>query len=151
VCEPQNDSVSFLVSFDNMPSTIEADETIRVGHETFVGSKSPITEYGVFFEDDGETGYFYGLDTSRKEGKQILDALHIYNVCSVIDREKPSRMQIAWSEDGLKAALYINGYAHAVFDFADKRGYSRSNFPSPNKEWTTFGKEWSDTVLESFQ
>ena len=103
-----------------MPSTIEAEETIWIGHETLVASKSPITEYGVFFEDDGETGYFYGLDTSRKEGKQILDALHIYNVRSVIDREKPSRMQIAWSEDGLKAALYINGYAHAVFDFADK-------------------------------
>ncbi|HJY28378.1 MAG TPA: DUF2251 domain-containing protein [Pyrinomonadaceae bacterium] len=133
-----------------MPATIEAEETIRVGHETLVVSTSPITEYGVVFEDDGETGYFYGLDTSRNEGKQILDALHIYNVRSVIDKEKPSQVQIAWSEDGLKAALYINGYPHAVFDFAGKRGYCRSNFPSPNEEWTTFGKEWSDAVLESF-
>jgi hypothetical protein len=69
-----------------MPATIEAEETIRIGHETLVASKSPITEYGVVFENDGETGYFYGLDTSHNVGKQILDVLHIYNVRSVIER-----------------------------------------------------------------
>ena len=134
-----------------MPSTIEAEETIQVGHETVVPSPSPITKYAVVFEDDGETGYFYGLDTSRNDHNQILDALNIYNVHSVIDKDKPSLIQIVWSEDGLKAALFINGYAHAVFDFAAKRGYCRSNFPPPNEEWTSFGKEWSDAVLESFQ
>lgn len=134
-----------------MPSTIEAEETVQVGQKTLLASNSPITKYSVFFEDDGETGYFYGLDTSRNEGNQILDALHIYNVRSVIDKEQPSRVQVLWSDDGLKAGLYINGYAHAVFDFAAKRGYCRSNFPAPNKEWTSFGKEWSDAVLESFQ
>lgn len=59
----------------------------------------------------GRLATFYGLDTSRSEGKQILDALHIYNVRSVIDKEKPSRVQIVWSEDRFKAALFINGYA----------------------------------------
>ena len=72
------------------------------------------------------------------------------NVGWVIDKEKPSRLQVLWTEDGLKAALYINSYAHAVFDFAARRGYCRSNFPTPNEEWTSFGKEWSDAVLESF-
>jgi len=133
-----------------MPSTIEAEETFLVGDETFVGSKSPTTQYAVFFEDDGDTGYFYGLDTSI-ETNQILDALHIYNVAAVVDKEKPSVAQIEWSEDGLKAALFINGYAHAVIDFADKRAYCRTNFPLPEEKWTSFGHEWSDTALESFR
>ena len=143
--------LGYLPGLEGMLSMIEAEETIQVGHETVVPSKSPITQYGVVFEDDGETGYFYGLDTTRNEHNQILDALHIYNVRSVIDKEKPSLVQVVWSEDGLKAALYINGYAHAVFDFAAKRGYCRSNFPAPNEEWTSFGKEWSDAALETFE
>jgi hypothetical protein len=134
-----------------MPFTVEAEETIQVGHETFVGSRSTVTSYGVFFEDDADTGYFYGLDTSLNEGSQILDALHIYNVRSVIDRGKPSVVQIVWSEDGLKAALYINDYPHAVFDFAARRGYCRTNFPRPNERWTSFEKEWSDAALDSFR
>lgn len=93
-----------------MPSTIEAEETFLVGEETFVGCKSPTSQYGAFFEDDGDTGYFYGLDTSV-EGNQIRDALHIYNVASVVDKGKPSLVQIEWSEDGMKAAFFINGYA----------------------------------------
>ena len=134
-----------------MPYTLEAEEPIQVGHETFVGSNSPVTNYGVVFEDDGETGYFYGLDTSLNEGDQILDALRIYNVRSVIDKEKPSLVQLVWSEDGLKAALYINDYPHAVFDFAARRGYCRTNFPRPNEKWTSFDKEWSDAALDSFR
>jgi hypothetical protein len=134
-----------------MPSTLEAEETIQVGHETLVSCNSPVTNFGVFFEDDGETGYFYGLDTLLNEGDQILDALHIYNVRSVVDKEKPSLVQIVWSEDGLKAALYINDYPHAVFDFAARRGYCRTNFPSPNEKWTNFDKEWSDAAIDSFR
>ncbi|HEV8485808.1 MAG TPA: DUF2251 domain-containing protein [Blastocatellia bacterium] len=133
-----------------MPSTIESKETFLVGKETFVGSKSPTTQYGVFFEDDGDTAYFYGLDASL-ETNQILDALHIYNVASVVDKEIPSVAQIEWSEDGLQAALFINGYAHAVFDFYGKRGYCRTNFPAPGRKWTSFGHEWSDAALESFR
>src|SRR5260221_3728612 len=116
-----------------MPSTIEAEETFTVGQETFVPSESPTSQFGVVFEDEGDTGYFYGLDLSR-ETNQIVDALHIYNVASVVDKEKPSVAQIAWSDDGLKAALFINGYAHAVFDFADKRGYCRTNLPSADQK-----------------
>jgi hypothetical protein len=62
----------FRLCSDNMPSTLEAEETIHIGQETFVGSNSPINDYGVFFEDDGETGYFYGLDTSLNEGSRFL-------------------------------------------------------------------------------
>ena len=130
--------------------SVNIGEAIRVGDETFVASDSPAAEYSVVFEDDGDTGYLYALDTSLSESR-ILDALHIYNVANVVDKDKPSLVQIEWSEDGLKAALWINGYTHAVFDFAQKRGYCRTNSLSPNRKWTSFSKEWSDAVLESFQ
>jgi hypothetical protein len=133
-----------------MSATLGAEQIFLVGEETFVSSKSPATNFGVFFEDDGDTGYFYGMDMSR-ETDQILDALHIYNVAWVVDKNKPSTARIEWSGDGSKAALFINGYAHAVFDFADKRGYCRTNFPSPETKWTSFGHEWSDSALEWFQ
>jgi hypothetical protein len=133
-----------------MSSTIGAEEQFLVGKDAYVSSKSPTTAYGAFFEDDGDTGYFYGMDLSR-EANQVLDALHIYNVASVVDKEKPSVARIEWSDDGSKAALFINGYAHAVFDFSGKRGYCRTNFPSPDRKWTSFGHEWSETALEWFR
>ena len=71
-----------------MSSTIETEETIRVGEETVVTSDSPAAEYAVVFEDDGETGYLYGVDMAGKDS-QILDGLHIYNVSNVVDRDKP--------------------------------------------------------------
>ena len=132
-----------------MPTTLGAEQSFFVGEETFVSSKSPDNNYGVFFEDDGDTGYFYCMDLSR-ETNQILDAMHIYNVASVVDKHKPSTARIEWSDDGLKSALFINDYAHAVFDFAGRRGYCRTNFPSPNAKWTSFGHEWSDSALEWF-
>jgi len=132
-----------------MSITLGAEQSFLVGAETFVSSKSPSNEYGVFFEDDGDTGYFYGMDLSR-DTDQIVDALHIYNVASVVDRHKPSTARIEWSDDGLKSALFINNYAHAVFDFAGKRSYCRTNFPAPDAKWTSFGHEWSDSALVPF-
>ncbi|MGP0017489.1 MAG: DUF2251 domain-containing protein [Candidatus Sulfotelmatobacter sp.] len=59
------------------------------------------------FEDEGETDYFYALDLLRTPDK-ILDAVHIYNVANVVDRDRPSQVDIVWSEDGSKCALLIN-------------------------------------------
>jgi hypothetical protein len=133
-----------------MASTIEVEQTIRVGEKTLIECPSPTTQFAVVFEDDGETGYFYGLDDSA-EGNPILDALHIYNVDAVSDKDQPSVVQIAWTEDGMKSALFINRYPHAVFDFAAKRGYCRTNFPPPDGKWTSFGHEWSDAAIDLFQ
>lgn len=134
-----------------MNSTIEVEETIRVGKEIAISSESPTAEFAVVFEDDGVTGYFYGLDTSQES--PILDALHIYNVSDVMDKDRPSLVQIVWAEDGLKAGLWINDYPHAVFDFAAKRSYCRTNFPNATtaSEWSSFSKQWSDTALELFR
>jgi hypothetical protein len=67
----------------------------------------------VVFEDDTKTGYFYAFD--KKNG--ILDALHIYDVENVVDKNKPSIVKILWNEDLTKSFLSINNYYHAIFDF----------------------------------
>jgi len=133
-----------------MEFAIYAEEALTVGTETVVDSGSPQGRYVVVFEDDGETGYFYALDAVGEENP-ILDALHIYNVSSVADREILSTLQIVWSVDGLKAALVINRYPHAAFDFEARRGYCRTGFPPPNTDWTQHGHEWDDAVLELFK
>jgi len=133
-----------------MESAIYAEEALTVGTGTVVDSWSPQGRYAVVFEDDGETGYFYALGAVGEENP-ILDALHIYNVDSVADRERPSTLQIVWSADGLKAALVINRYPHAAFDFEARRGYCRTGFPPPNPGWTQHGHEWDDAVLELFK
>lgn len=128
---------------------IYAETEFTVGAETVLESGSPENSFMVVFEDDGDTGYLYGLDRSR-DGNPILDALHIYNVANVTDKHLPSNVKIVWSSDGNKSLLLINGYPHAAFDFVAKRAYCRTSFPPPNKKWTQYSHEWSDEVLELF-
>lgn len=135
-----------------MPARVVTESIITVGEESIVDSASPRGRYLVVFEDDGETGYFYACDTSRGEAP-VVDAMHVYNVADVLDKGIPSDVQIAWSEDGLKAALYINDYPHAVFDFMARRGYCRTNFPMPSTEWAQHhdSHEWDDAALGFFR
>ena len=97
-----------------MAVKLAAQQTIAVGTKSRVEGPSPSQPFGVVFEDDGETGYFYALDFSRQDNP-IVDALHIYNVVQVSDRHKPSQVQLVWSNDGLKAALLINNNDASVF------------------------------------
>lgn len=133
-----------------MGSEIKAEKTIRVGVKTVLNSRSPSSSYAVVFEDDGETGCFYALDASLGE-QPILDALHIYNVAAVSDRDVPSTLQIVWSTDGLKSALVINRFLHAVFNFQTCRGYCRNNFPPPSGNWSKEGHAWTDDAIEPFK
>jgi hypothetical protein len=115
---------------------------------------SPAGKYAAVFEDDGDTGYLYAYDIAKHQAgveDPIYDAMHIYNVRNIADRHPPSKLQIGWSRDGLKAILIINGYGHAVFDFAAKRGYCRTGFPPPppDGEWTRH--IYSDAVLDLFE
>lgn len=137
------------VGIKTMGSEIKIEKELRVGAETVVECHSPCSQYSVVFEDDGETGYFYALDTTLGQ-QPILDALHVYNVDTVSDRHIPSTLQIVWSADGLKSALVINRFPHAVFDFQAKRGYCRTNSP-PRDEWSKEGHNWSDEALELFK
>ena len=86
--------------------------------------------YGVVFEDDGDTGYFYA---TSKDG--ILDALHIYNVEDVSDKHIPNHVLILWDDACTLAALCINDYIHAVYDFVAQAGYCRNGFPEAHGEW----------------
>jgi len=128
-------------------SSISLEETIQVGTEVVLSSNSPTGKVGVVFEDDGTVGYLYAIELGG-ERYDIVDAMHIYNVSSVVDLDKPSTIQILWSDDGFKAALVINDYPHAVADFANQRGFCRTNFPSPGPNWTR--PDWSDQALEGF-
>jgi len=133
-----------------MGSRITKEQTIRVGEKVVIEGPSPSTSFSVVFEDDGETGYFYGLDMSRQDDL-ILDALHVYDVAVVTDRDLPSQVQIVWSADGLKAALAVNGYVHAVFDFETKRGYCRDGFPPHVGNWSEQGHDWDDRAMDLFR
>lgn len=128
-----------------------AEQMFQPGDNAFFASDAPGHPHGAVFEDDGETGYFYAVDLTRSENR-VLDAMNIYDVKNVTDRDRPSKLSIVWSEDGLKCALLINGYAHAVFDFSTKRGFCRTSFPNfPERDdgsWPSFDHAWSDDVIE---
>ena len=127
-----------------------AEQKFSVGQQTTLECPSPSTSFAVAFEDDGETGYFLGLDTSQKD-KSILDGLHIYNVENITDKNIPSVVKIVWSSDGKKALLLINDFTHAAFDFEQKRGYCRNNFPPADSKWTKYSHKWDDSVMELFK
>ena len=120
--------------------------------QAFFSSDSPRHAFSVVFEDDGETAYFYAVNRGMAEN-QIVDALHIYNVESVADKNRESELEIVWSPDNLKAALLINHYAHAVFDFDKKRGFCRMEFPKSSKgsdhAWTE-PHLWDDAAMNDF-
>ena len=129
-----------------------AEKKIQVGKPTTVEGPSPTPPFAVVFEDDGDTGYFYALDKSRSDSL-IVDAMHIYDTKAVSDRHRPSTVQIVWSLDHQKAALLINSYPHAIFDFAARRGYCRTGFPSVRSHvgWTQHSHDWDEKALELFR
>lgn len=89
----------------------------------------------VVFEDDGDTGYFYALDLGRSQSERIVDVLQIYLV-SPDTRGCVRLIRIAWSADGCKAGLLVDGDIEAVFDFDGRRGMSRSGFPAAPGQWS---------------
>lgn len=126
------------------------EQTFRPGDRTSLGSDSPTHPHSAYFEDDGKTGYFYALDLNRSEN-MILDALHINDVVNVSDRDRAPSLSIVWSDDGIKCALLINGYPHATFDFAAKRGRCRNNSPNfsnnPSDRWDGSDHGWLDDAV----
>lgn len=131
-------------------SVVTVEKEIHVGKKVVIEGPSPSAQYSVVFEDDEETAYFYGLDNSKKDNP-ILDALHIYNVQNVSNRNIPSKVKIVWSADGLKSALLINDYTHAIFDFQAKRGYCRTGFPPPTNKWSAQGHGWDEKAQQLFK
>jgi hypothetical protein len=132
-----------------MPSTIQLSETAVIGTPITLECPSPTSSFSVVFEDDGKTGYFYGLNWENKK-QPVLDSLHIYNVKDVLDPNVSVKIDIIWSEDGLKSGLAINGFTHAVFDFESRKAYCRTNSPPPDQRFTK-SHRWNDEALDLFK
>ena len=82
-----------------------------------------------FFEDDGETGYFYLYEP---QGEGIIDHLHIYSKPEDLKiREKD--VEVIWSGDKTKCALRIWGKVYGIFDITSnyKVGISVRNKNTP--------------------
>jgi hypothetical protein len=121
------------------------------GKDAFVESRSLENQYGVVFEDDGDTGYFYAVEIDPVgKDQQVLDALHIYQVEEDAPSENESTVLIIWSKDWLKCALVIDDECHAVFDFENHGGYNISEFPPPNSIWTKQGRELTNEIVQQF-
>ncbi len=129
----------------------------------FLSSDSPAVPWTVVFEDEGVAGYFYACDRSQQVHEEsILDAMLIYNVAALAasdaQLERPTVERIAtveWSRDGLKAVLYLDGAAQALFDFGARCGYCRMNFPNflgdQGDSWRKDSHAWSDAALQQFE
>jgi hypothetical protein len=127
---------------------LSLEDTFTVGQDNFFNSKSPTLSVEVTFEDELTTGYFYAVETEPK--LKVLDALHIYNVADITDKDKPCKIQIAWSDDGQIASLLINNYCHAIFDFESRAGYCRNGFPECNGEWCKSNKrKLTDELIDN--
>jgi hypothetical protein len=124
-------------------------QVFTVGGDCFIESFSPENNYGVVFEDDGETAYFYALEKNAVTKEQrILDALHIYESRAEEQIKKTSTLLIIWSRDWLKCALVIDDFCNAVFDFEKQGGYNISEFPPPNAFWTKLGRKLTNEIIQ---
>jgi hypothetical protein len=122
----------------------------------FLSSNSSTVPWTVVFEDEGIAGYFYACDRSQQtQEASILDGMLIYNVGSLKDVETERLATVEWSRDGLRAALYLDGAAQALFDFGARCGYCRMNFPNFQAErdatWQKESHAWSDAALQRFE
>jgi hypothetical protein len=136
-----------------MPLKIVATETLKVGQPLVVDADSPAGRYATVFEDDGETGSFYAVDTDVEDGHPVQDALLVYVVADVTDADEASTLEIGWSGDGLKAVLLVNDMPHAAFDFERRQGWCLLGLPEAavNKAWSKGARAWSDDVEALFE
>ena len=82
-----------------------AEQKIEIGIPIVIDSV--INEYGVVFEDDSNTGYFYAIKLIDGNKPEILDALHIYNVKDLIIKGKANIIKIIWADNDKIAALRV--------------------------------------------
>ncbi len=126
------------------------------GEDLFIESVSPENSFGVVFEDDGESAYFYAVERDPEgTALQVLDALHIHEGTGEpgatepgADPIPPAKLQIVWSRDWLKCALVIDGQCHALFDFEAHGGYNINEFPPPNEIWTQGDRKLTDEIVK---
>jgi hypothetical protein len=132
---------------------LSVEEKFRVGEpepgekNRLISSAASNNEFQVLFEDDGTTGYFYALRNANE--LELLDALHIYNVADIEDREVPITAQIFWDEAQNTAVLLINGKSHALYDFQRQAGFCRNAFP-PAQNGQLGSRELTDELVDKY-
>jgi len=144
-----------------MKGYLMQEQSFVRGDDTFIESYSPENRYGVVFEDDGETAYFYAMEKDPEgQGLRVLDALHIYETAGkpakprkaaaqAASPDSPSKLIIVWSRDWEKCALVIDGFCHAIYDFQAQGGYNINEFPPPNSFWTKGERKLTDKLIKS--
>ena len=125
------------------------EKTFLQGEDTFIESYASANQFGVVFEDDGQTGYFYAVEISAENPEpRILDALHIYEAEHLPPGRLPVKALIVWSKDWLKCALVLDDRCHALFDFSKHGGYNINEFPPPNQFWTKQDRKLTNDLLK---
>ena len=122
----------------------------------FLSVNSTVVPWTVVFEDEGVAAYFYACDRSREtQEESILDAMLIYNVASLQDRDAQRLASVEWSRNGQKAVLYLDGTAQALFDFEARAGFCRTDFPNfleqAGETWRKATHAWSEEALQQFE
>jgi hypothetical protein len=98
--------VNLSANIKAMKGYLLRNQAYTAGEDTFIESTSNENNYAVVFEDDTDTGYFYGIEIEAATGKQtILDALHIYNIEEVPAEQRKGVIKIIWSTNWLRCAL----------------------------------------------
>jgi hypothetical protein len=126
-----------------------APQTFQPGRNVFAVNDSPCGPYSAFFDDDGEAGYFYAVDLTSDN--LILDVVPVYEAAGISEPKRQSYLSIVWSADGQKCALLINGSPRAAFDFAARRGFTRTPAPMTfdrlRGSWPNSDHRWSDAAV----
>lgn len=123
-------------------------QNIFLEDDIFIESLSLENKYGVVFESNNETGYFYAISIDVKTKKQhILDALHIFETEEILKEKKQLNIKIVWAKDWLKCAFVLDDECHAVFDFEKQGGYNINEFPPPNLIWTKGERKLTEEII----
>jgi hypothetical protein len=78
----------------------------------FIVFDGGIDDLFAVFEDDGDTGYLYVLDTAKQD---ILQYLQIYDRAKALN-VSPEDVRVAWSEDGSKCGVLIWNKMRGIAD-----------------------------------
>jgi hypothetical protein len=128
-------------------------DIVEPGTPLVLDSDSPQAGFGVVFEDDGETGYFYAIDLDD-EAPRILDAVQIYDVddaAEIRSAHAALAIRIVWSADGTKAGLFLANKLNAAFDFSRRAGYCLSGYPGAGDGWTRHDWRWAKAAGDLFR
>ncbi len=104
--------------------------------------------FGVVFEDDGETGYFYATDEKHAT---IFDALHLYNPRDPNRLKAGEKGLIVWNGAYLRAGLFYHERFQAVIDFKNKVSCCRTGFPAKVGSWSLSNHQWKEELTEGLR